>query len=59
MQFEKAQQLKKAWGNKPCDHPRTEKEYYLGSDTGDHVCLQCGRAIVDVNGKKIESEKGK
>ena len=29
------------WGNKPCEHPKLEKEYYLGSDTGDYVCTTC------------------
>ena len=31
-----------AMGNPPCDHPVTDKEYYLGSDTGDLVCTTCG-----------------
>jgi hypothetical protein len=37
--------LREAWaakGNPPCDHPRVDKEYYLGSQTGDKVCLVCG-----------------
>ncbi|QGJ65046.1 hypothetical protein BvL003_09565 [Bacillus velezensis] len=26
-------------GNPPCDHPnRPDKEYYLGTSTGDYVC---------------------
>jgi hypothetical protein len=45
MQHEKAQRLRKQWGNEPCDHPSTEKEYYLGSDTGDKVCTTCGRVV--------------
>ena len=49
MQFDKANDLRKDWreaGNKPCDHPDTDKEYYLGAQTGDYICTTCG-AIVD------------
>ncbi|WP_165839613.1 hypothetical protein [Rhodococcus sp. Eu-32] len=45
MQSDKAAQLHKKWideGNKHCDHPKTEREYYLGTATGDRVCTTCG-----------------
>ena len=45
MQSEKAAQLNKDWiakGNPPCSHPTTEREYYLGTATGDRVCTTCG-----------------
>ena len=45
MQLKEANQLRKAWGNAPCDHPNLEKEYSLGADTGDWVCTQCGRSF--------------
>jgi hypothetical protein len=57
MQFEEAERLRKAWGNKPCDHPTTEKEYMLGMDSGDKVCTTCGKAVFDCNGKRIEPDK--
>lgn len=41
----KAARLRREWGDKPCDHPQIEKEYYLGSDTGDYVCIRCGRLV--------------
>jgi transposase-like protein len=47
MQLEKAKKLEKAWGKQPCDHPDIEKEYYLGSDTGDYVCTTCGKSFSD------------
>nr|QPI19819.1 putative DNA methylase [Edwardsiella ictaluri] len=25
-----------------CEHNNLEKEYYLGSATGDYVCVDCG-----------------
>ena len=35
-------------GNKPCSHPKFEKETHLGwgyveEKTGDYVCTQCGQ----------------
>lgn len=42
MQHNKAQELVKEWGDKPCEHPHIEKEYYLGAQTGDYVCTTCG-----------------
>lgn len=57
MQVQKALKLQKLWGDKPCSHPSTEKEYFNGSDTGDHVCTTCGKAVIDANGNKIGPEK--
>jgi hypothetical protein len=45
LQMNKAAALRKAWGDKPCDHPSFAKEYHLGTATGDKVCTQCGRAF--------------
>lgn len=42
MQFKDAMRLKRDWGEKKCDHPGFEKEHYLGAQTGDYVCTQCG-----------------
>lgn len=42
MQLQEAEELQKRWGDKPCSHPSLEKEYYLGTSTGDKVCSQCG-----------------
>lgn len=44
MQLERAQELRKEWGDKPCDHPQIVKEYYRGMQTGDYTCTQCGAA---------------
>ena len=35
--------LRKKWGDKPCEHPKLMKEYYLGSQTGDYICTTCGQ----------------
>jgi len=59
MQMDKGIELRKAWGNKPCSHPIFDKEYVLGSDTGDYICIQCGRSFTKEEKKEIESQKGK
>ncbi len=46
MQMSEAAELRRKWkeknGNAICSHPDIEKEYYLGSHTGDYVCTTCG-----------------
>jgi RecJ-like exonuclease len=32
-------------GEIECKHPRSEKEYYLGAQTGDRICLDCGEVF--------------
>lgn len=54
MQFKEALALKKVWGDKPCNHPNVEKEYYLGTATGDYVCTTCGLAGGERNWNKEE-----
>lgn len=44
MQIDEAERRRESWGGKPCRHPRLDKEYYLGSATGDYVCTTCGEA---------------
>lgn len=43
MQRKDIRLLQEKWGDKPCDHPELEKEYELGTSTGDYVCTTCGR----------------
>lgn len=59
MQLEKAVELREKWGDKPCDHPELDKEYHLGTATGDYACTQCGRSGWgrDWNEKQSESPK--
>jgi hypothetical protein len=44
-----AESRQRAWlekGSPRCDHAKVSKEYYLGADTGDYVCSQCGETGV-------------
>lgn len=59
MQHEEAKRLKEAWGNKHCDHPSFEKEYYLGADTMDFVCSTCGADFTRAEKEKIEADRKK
>jgi hypothetical protein len=45
MQMRDAMARNREWGEKPCAHERLEKEYDLGMDTGDVVCVTCGAAF--------------
>lgn len=45
MQMDSAIALNKRWKGKSCEHPHLEKEYHLGSQTGDYVCTTCGEAF--------------
>ncbi|RPH29185.1 MAG: hypothetical protein EHM93_17635 [Bacteroidales bacterium] len=42
MEYLAAKKLREEWGDKPCDHPAIEKEYYADTHTLDYVCVQCG-----------------
>jgi len=43
MQYEEAERLRNEWHGKPCKHEDVEREYHLGSHTGDYVCTKCGQ----------------
>jgi hypothetical protein len=44
MEAKEASALRKAWGDKPCEHPWWVEETVNGTDTGKVVCKTCGRA---------------
>jgi hypothetical protein len=41
MEFSKAEELRKVWGDKPCIHPALKKVV----ETKDKVCIMCGRVV--------------
>ncbi len=48
VQMREVPRIRQAWidkGDPPCDHPRIDKEYDLGGDTGDRVFLDCGQYV--------------
>ncbi len=58
MQQEKAQELREAWGDKPCDHPQLTKEYILGGQTGDYICTTCGALFTEHEGREMRKARG-
>jgi hypothetical protein len=59
MQATKAAQLRKDWGNKPCDHPSFDNLYYLGAQDTDLVCEQCGDEMPKATAEKILAQRAK
>jgi hypothetical protein len=45
MKQKKAQELRAAWGDAPCEHPQLAKLYDKGEPTGAFACTQCGRTF--------------
>jgi hypothetical protein len=45
MKQKRAQELREAWGDAPCDHPQLAKLYDLGAHTGGFACTQCGKVF--------------
>jgi hypothetical protein len=45
MQMHEAYRRQRKWGERPCDHPSVEPEYYHASHTGDYVCTVCGKVV--------------
>ena len=45
MEMSQAVSQRYAWGTRPCDHIRLEREFYNGTATGDYVCAQCGHSF--------------
>jgi hypothetical protein len=59
MQMKDAKALRKRWVGKACSHPEIEKEYDLGTATGDYVCTRCGQAGWGSDWNVQERENGK
>lgn len=45
MKTKRAEELREAWGDAPCEHPQLAKVYDLGAHTGGYACVKCGRAF--------------
>ncbi len=59
MQHEKAQGLQKSTKGVNCPHPKFEKEYMKGMQTGDYVCTSCGQSFMSSEVDDIERERSK
>jgi len=43
MEYFAAKKIREEWGDKPCDHPKIEREFYADTFTLDYVCRKCGK----------------
>ncbi len=57
MEYIVAQKLRETWGNKPCDHPHLEKEFYTGAFLTDYVCTRCGKAFTIPQKMEMDEER--
>jgi hypothetical protein len=57
MEYYYALKLKESWGEKPCDHPHLEKEYYAGAFLINYICSQCGKEFTIA--QKLEMDQAR
>jgi hypothetical protein len=57
MEYLDALKVKDAWGDKPCIHPRLEKEYYTGAFLTNYVCVQCGKEFTIAQKLEMDEER--
>ena len=43
MEYFTAKKIREQWSEKPCDHPKMEREFYGDTYTLDYVCTRCGK----------------
>ena len=43
MKVKRAQELRDAWGEAPCEHPELSRLYDKGERTGTYGCTTCGK----------------
>lgn len=57
MQCNDAEKLRDNGKYSGCKHPRIEKEYYLGTHTGDYVCSSCGKNYMSRKDWEIDTSR--
>ena len=66
MDIKKAEALREAWGDNPCEHPAFEPETigapisglrYLQSKTNDYICVQWGSDYTREEKERIEQSR--
>ena len=65
MDIKKGEELRKIWGNKPCNHPSFSKETqsqvlpegYVEQKTGDYLCTVCGAEFTEWEKSEIEARR--
>lgn len=55
MQATEIEELRRLWGNDPCEHPNYVVEIYEGLRTGDRYCAVCGRMLTREDWEEIDA----
>jgi hypothetical protein len=59
MEYFESQKLREIWNGKPCNHPKLEKQYYVGAFLITYVCVQCGREFTISQKMEMDEEREK
>jgi hypothetical protein len=57
MEYVVAQKIRESWGEKACDHPHFEKEYYIGAFLVNYVCTQCGKEFTIADKMELDESR--
>jgi hypothetical protein len=59
MQHHDGLELRRQWGEKPCNHESLESEFFDDTPTGDYLCKHCGKVFEawEVNKKKLDEDE--
>jgi hypothetical protein len=57
MEYNEAQKVKELWGDKPCDHPHLEREFYVGAFLLNYVCTRCGKEFTIAHKLEMDEQR--
>ena len=58
MKLKRAEELREAWGDAPCEHAQLAKLYDKGERTGNFACAQCGRVFSFKEKAELQASRG-
>jgi len=56
MQHSNGLELRKQWGDRPCEHSSLAAEFFEQLPTGDYLCRRCGKVFESWNVPDRKSE---
>lgn len=60
VQMNQVARIRRQWeqaGRPACAHKELDREYYLGSNTGDYVCVTCGETFSGAEADAMRSAR--
>ncbi|MEO7455124.1 MAG: hypothetical protein ABIY52_02610 [Gemmatimonadaceae bacterium] len=58
MKLKRAEELRAAWGEAPCEHAQLVKLYDQGERTGNFACAQCGKEFSFREKAELQATRG-